>query len=181
MRKCELSKPCSLRKIMNDIVRVEFKRILNKTTLNIILLCLVTFSIFKSLEDLESYKVFDKFGNLEISSMENLRESKKHRIVLNKENLENIINRTDTSKYLYNLNLVRIILANYPTLKMDEITKNELDLFYKERVNNIKNIIDKSPLKYSEKQKQYLLMSANLEEPIEFGYAKGWLNINKGL
>ncbi|MGL4739839.1 MAG: hypothetical protein ACRC41_03425 [Sarcina sp.] len=166
---------------MKDVIRVEFKRILNKTTLNVILLILVTFAIFKSVEYLADYKVLDRAGNLEISAMENLRESKKHRVVLNKENLENVINRTDTSKYLYNLNLVRIVLANYPTLKMDEITNKDIEKFYELRFENIINIIDKSPLKYSQYQKEYLLSNVNLEETIEFGYAKGWLNINKGL
>lgn len=166
---------------MSDVIRIEFKRILNKTTIYIILLILVSFSVFKSIEHLSDYKVLDRVGNLEISAIENLRESKKYRVELNQENLENIIKRTDTSKYLYNLNLVRIVLVNYPSLKMDEIVKKDIEKFYEQRFENIINIINKSPLKYSENQKQYLLKNINMEETIEFGYATGWLNLNKGL
>lgn len=167
---------------MKEIIRVERRRILSKKILGIISIIILIFSICSTLKVLDSYNIYDNTGAINIKSRDNLKESKKHITVLNKENLIDIVNGKDTSKYLYNINLLRIILLNYPDKKISEINNSDIENFYKQRNDIINDNIEIGKLKYNQKQKEYLLKQANnLSEPITFGYVEGWKNFNKAL
>lgn len=167
---------------MREIIRVERRRILSRQGLVILSILVLIFSIFTTMKALEDYNIPDSTGMISIKSKDNLKESKKHRTVLNQQNLNDIVKGKDKSKYLYNINLLRIMLLNYPDKKIGEINNEDIKNFYKQRNEMITTNIESGILKYSKEEKEYLFKEIKeLESPLTVGYAEGWENFNKVL
>ncbi len=166
---------------MNSIIFVELKRILDKRILTIFLGLILLFSILNIINVLNKYNVYDNAGNIEITALDNLKESKKneHRIILDYNNMLNIINREDKSKYMYNTNLVYLLLGVFKDKNFDEITENDIENFYKQRVDNF----DESKIGFLDEEKQkYVIEKANeLQEPLLVGYSLGWSTVNSSM
>ncbi|MGL5614674.1 MAG: hypothetical protein ACRDD2_00355 [Sarcina sp.] len=167
---------------MKEVIKVERSRILSKKILLLIVIGTLIFSIFNNIKIFKTYNVYDNKGEILIHSRDNLKESKKHRILLNEENIGNIIDGKDTSKYLYNINLLRIMLLNYPDKKINEINKEDIKRFYIQRNELINDSLQNGKLNYSEKEKEYLNIEINnFKNPLIIGYGEGWKNFNKAL
>lgn len=163
---------------MKEIIRVERKRIFNSRNFFCFLVVLIGFSLFSSFNSLKKYNVYDSEGNVIISNVENLKESKKHETLLNEQALKDVVKRTDKSKYLYNSNLVTIVASNY-NKKINELTDDDLANFYKQRIQNVsKNLGGAAAITDIEK---VVSKSEKLEQPMRLGYAEGWKNLNNDL
>lgn len=167
---------------MREVIRVERRRILNKKGLGIIFILVLIFSIFTTMEALENYNIIDSTGRITIKSKDNLKKSKRYRTILDEQNLNDIVKGKDKSKYLYNINLLRIMLLNYPDKKINEITNEDIKNFYKQRDEMITTNVESGILKYRKEEKEYLFKEIKeLENPLTVGYAEGWKNFNKTL
>ncbi len=166
---------------MKDIVFVELKRVLNKRIFVIFFCFILVFSFINLVSTLKNYNVYDNVGNIEITSLENLDESKDsvHRITLDYDNMLKIINREDKSKYMYNNNFVFLLLQVFNDKKFDEITESDIEYFY---INRIENFSENRIAFLGEKEKKYVIEKASeLPEPMEVGYSLGWSTINSTL
>lgn len=166
---------------MKDIVFVELKRVLDKRIFVIFFCFLLVFSLTDVVSTLKNYNVYDNVGNIEISSLENLNESKNniHRIAFDYDNMLKIINREDKSKYMYNNNFVFLLLEVFNDKKFDEITESDIVNFYVNRIEDFsENRID---FLGEEEQKYVIEKASKLQEPMEVGYSLGWSTINSTL
>lgn len=169
---------------MREIIRVERKRILNLRSFLLISIVILIFSLFNSKKSLEKYNVYDSSGTIIISSKENLRESrlKKHNLILNKKTLKEVVDRKDTSRYLYNFNLVRLVSFNYKDKKVDELTENDIEKFYSQRISNLRNYLEENLIYYTDKDIGYLISKGKeLKTPLKTGYSEGWKNLNNDM
>ena len=101
---------------MREVIRVERRRILNKKGLGIIFILVLIFSIFTTMEALENYNIIASTGRITIKSKDNLKKSKRYRTILDEQNLNDIVKGKYKSKYLYNINLLRIMPVSYTHL-----------------------------------------------------------------
>ncbi|MEG0295894.1 MAG: hypothetical protein RR620_04180 [Clostridium sp.] len=165
---------------MKEIIRVERKRILNLRMFLVIAVAILIYSVCSSISSLNNYNVYDSSGNIIISSKDNLKESKldKHNKVLNEIELKDIVDRKDTSKYLYNSNLITLVASNYEK-KLEELTESDISNFYNERILNIKNNI--GPSIDEEDIDRLVEKGGELNTPLEIGYAEGWKNLNNDM
>ena len=169
---------------MREIIRVERKRILNLRSFLLISIVILIFSLLNSKKSLEKYNVYDSSGTIIISSKENLRESrlKKHNLILNKKTLKEVVDRKDTSRYLYNFNLVRLVSFNYKDKKVDELTENDIEKFYRQRISNLRNYLEENLIYYTDKDIGYLISKGKeLKTPLKTGYSEGWKNLNNDM
>lgn len=167
---------------MREIIRVERKRVLNIKIFFIMLSLIFIYSIFSCVSNYMDYTVYDSSGNITITANDNLLEYKKNgEIVLNNEKIQEVINRRDKGGYTSYLNLARIILANYSDKKLVDITKEDISEFYNRRLINMEHIFQQMQI-FSHSQVDYLLVkAAQLNAPIEAGYAEGWRNLNNDM
>ncbi|MFV0343892.1 MAG: hypothetical protein ACK5JH_13560 [Anaerocolumna sp.] len=166
---------------MKDIIFVELKRVLDKRIFAIFFFFILVFSSTNIVSTLKNYNVYDNVGNIEISSIENLKESKDniHRITLDYNNMLRIINREDKSKYMYNNNFVFLLLQVFNDKKFDEITESDIKHFYVNRVENFSK--NRIAFLGEEEQKFVIEKVSELQEPMEVGYSLGWSTINSKL
>ncbi|MGL4336893.1 MAG: hypothetical protein ACRCST_08350 [Turicibacter sp.] len=165
---------------MKDIIRVERKRILNFRNFLIMVAGILIFSIVSSIGSLNNYNVYDSEGNIIVAARDNLNESKldKHKIVLDEQALKDVVQRKDTSKYLYNSNLVTLVAANYDK-KVTDLTEEDLGNFYNQRLLNLEENIGGTAM--VEDIEKLVATGANLKTPLQLGYAEGWKNLNNDL
>lgn len=169
---------------MREIIRVERKRILNLRSFLLISIVILIFSFFNSKNSLKKYNVYDSSGTIIISSKDNLRESrlKKHDLMLNKKTLKEVVDRKDTSRYLYNFNLVRLVSFNYKDKKVDELTESDIEKFYSQRISNLRNHLEENLIYYTEGEVDYLISKGKgLKTPLKTGYSEGWKNLNNDM
>lgn len=165
---------------MIEIIKVERKRILSNGLFLIIIAVILIYSLITGLLLLKNYTVYDQQGNILMTAKENLRESKKpqHNVLLNEETIKNVVLSTDTSRYLYNSNLVKLVASNY-NKKIADLTDKNISDFYKQRLANVKLNIRGYP--EEEGFKALIAHSEQLKTPITVGYAEGWKSLNNGL
>lgn len=169
---------------MKEIIKVERKRILGIKTLIIILTAVLVFSIITTVDSLKSYDVFGSSGETAILSRDNLKESKqdKHNAVLDKSKMQEVVDRKDKSRFLYNHNLLRFLSYSYKDIKVEDLTEKDLDNYYIHRIDNIRESLSTSPIKHTKDQKEYLINKAEkMEIPLKIGYAEGWKNLNSSM
>lgn len=166
---------------MSDVILVELNRVLNKRVLIafcgvVLLLCMWGVG-----STLSYYNIYDNVGNLEVSAINNIRESKseEHTIMLDQSNMIKIINREDRSNYLYNMNLVYLLLEVFENKKFEDITEIDVANFYDIRIKNFRNT--KVNFLDIDKQKYVIEKISEMREPIEVGYSLGWLTINSNM
>ncbi|MGL5379341.1 hypothetical protein [Clostridium sp.] len=170
---------------MINLINVERKRIVNKKLWLIIIGFCIAITAIITINDYTSYQAYDSSGNVIISARDNLNESKKNvnRMLLNQEGLEEILLEESRTNYTYDINSIRLLLSIYPDKKFSEISVEDLDSFY---TNRLKLIEDAATSKMFgeltttqvEKVKE---LSSQMETPIISGYAEGWKNINNNL
>jgi hypothetical protein len=169
---------------MREIVRVECKRILNIKTLGLILIIVLAFSIFSSVNNFASYNLYDSSGKVVLSAKDNLAESKKsdHNKALDSEALMDVINGVDKSNYLYNMNTIRVVLSTYNEKHISEMTKEDMDLFYEQRIAALETGALRPLGIFTDEQIEHLLSKGSqLEAPMQVGYAEGWKNLNNDM
>lgn len=165
---------------MKELIRVERKRILNFRNFLIMVAGILIFSIISSIGSLNNYNVYDSEGNIIIAARDNLNESKldKHNIVLDEQALKDVVQRKDTSKYLYNSNLVTLVASNYDK-KLTDLTDEDLSNFYNQRLLNLSENIGGTAM--VEDIEKVVAMGSKLKTPLQLGYAEGWKNLNNDL
>ncbi|TCZ77072.1 hypothetical protein E0485_11435 [Paenibacillus albiflavus] len=169
---------------MREIVRVECKRILNIKTLGLILIIVLAISIFSSVNNFTSYNLYDSSGKVVLSAKDNLAESKKsdHNKALDSEALMDVINGVDKSNYLYNMNTIRVVLSTYNEKHISEMTKEDMDHFYEQRIAALETGALRPLGIFTDEQIEHLLSKASqLEAPMQVGYAEGWKNLNNDM
>jgi len=169
---------------MREIVRVERKRIINKTTFWLILIIGLVFSIFCTVSNFSTYNIYDSSGKVVISAKENLTESKKteHNILLDNQALTDVVSEVDKSNYLYNINVIRLILATYPEKTFSEITQSDIEHFYEQRIATLESGALRPLGIFTEQQIEHLKDKASkMETPLSTGYAEGWKNLNSDM
>ncbi|GAA0106750.1 hypothetical protein UT300013_33750 [Paraclostridium sordellii] len=165
---------------MKEIISIERKRVLNNKSFLIFALVILIFSIFSSLESLKKYNIYDKSGNIVISSKNNLKESKQdnHNKLLDKNVIKNIVDRKDKSKFLYNTNLVTLIASNYDK-NIEDLNDKDISNFYNQRILNVESSIGGSVV--IDELNEVVLDAKSLNTPIKTGYAEGWKNLNNDM
>ena len=165
---------------MKEILRVERKRILNLKSLSIIILIVLVSSIFSTVKLLGKYNIYDSSGKLEITSKENLSKSKgKENIILDEKAIKDVVDRKDSSKYLYNSGLTRLVSSNYVQKKLEDVTEAEIDGFYNIRIDNLKTISGSTRVEYTKEELKHVVSKGeSLKTPLKVGYAEGWKTLN---
>ncbi|MGL5713571.1 MAG: hypothetical protein ACRCXT_13775 [Paraclostridium sp.] len=166
---------------MKEIIRVERKRILNNKSFLIIMVAILIVSILSSVASLKKYNIYDQSGNIVISSKDNLKESKldKHTKLLDENTIKDVVARKDKSKFLYNSNLVTLIVANYEK-RLEDLTDEDISNFYNQRIVNVGDNLGGSAMI---EDIEIMVSNAknNLSTPIKIGYAEGWKNLNNDM
>lgn len=165
---------------MKEIIRVERKRILSLRYFLIFCMIILVFSIFSSIWSLKDYNVYDSSRNLLINSRDNLKESKldKYNTVLDEKTIKDVVDRKDKSKYLYNLNLVRLIASNYEK-KVEELTADDINNFYNQKVLNVKKSLFETGMGSNIDKVEAKAKEVNT--PLKIGYSEGWKNLNNDM
>lgn len=165
---------------MKEIIRVERKRILSLRNFLIFCAIILVFSIVSSLNSLKNYNIYDSSRNILINSRDNLKESKldKHITVLDEKTIKDVVDRKDTSKYLYNSNLVTLIASNYEK-KVEELTDDDISNFYNNRILNIKENLYEIGMFYN--ADKLATKGEDLNTPLKLGYSEGWKNLNNDM
>lgn len=172
---------------MRSVANIERKRILNRKVLIVISILIIGFSIVTAVSNLNNYNIYDQTGEVEISGWGNIKESKKkeHNSVLDENTLQDIVDRKDKSKYVYNSSNVRIANSVYMDKKLSELTKDDIKNFYDSRNGIINDMIGNSGQingELTEVQINHFMKSSNsVKTPIEIGYAEGWKNLNNDM
>ncbi|MEF9952885.1 MAG: hypothetical protein RR840_07960 [Clostridium sp.] len=172
---------------MKKVIKSELKRILSMQVIIILFILVFGFSFVSSILKVNSYNIYNASGEVEISGWDNIRESQKksHNMILNQEGLIDIVKRKDKSKYIYNINAVRIANSVYLDKKLAELTDKNIKEFYLNRevlLNKIISSYDKNNQGISAKERKYLTDKiSKLKTPIEIGYAEGWKNLNNDM
>ncbi|MBO0581989.1 hypothetical protein EXQ44_08170 [Clostridium botulinum] len=164
---------------MEEIIRVERKKILNLRNFFILSAIILIFSIFSSIMSLNNYNVYDSQGSIIISSKDNLKESKlnTHNTLLNEKTLKDIVEKKDKSKYLYNSNLITLVASNYEK-KVKELTNDDIRNFYNQRITNVKKNLGGATVEDIDKLASE---GEKLNTPLQLGYAEGWKNLNNDM
>lgn len=169
---------------MREIVNVECKRILNRKLLGVILIISLVFSIFCVISNFNTYNIYDSSGKVIISSKENLAESKKgkHNVTLDKQTLVKLVNNEDINNYLYNITPLRLLLATYQDKNVSDLTENDLERFYEQRIDTLEYSAIRSIGNFTDEQIGYLKTKVSqMEKPLQIGYSEGWKNLNNDL
>lgn len=169
---------------MKEIVRVECNRVMNRKVLGLIIIVGFAFSIFCTMNNFSSYSVYDSSGKVVISAKENLTESKKaeHNILLDKNTITDIVNGVDKSNYLYNINTIRLLLATYQDKNISELTQNDIEHFYEQRIDSLETSGLRPFGIFTEEQIEHLKAEASkVETPLPIGYSEGWKNLNNDM
>lgn len=166
---------------MKEIIKVERKRILNNKFFLIIIAIVSIISIISSFSSLKKYNVYDQSGNIIISSKDNLKESKldKHNKLLDEKAIKDVVDRKDKSKFLYNSNIVTLVVANYDK-KLEDLNDEDISKFYNQRIENVAENIGGAAMA-DDIDEVVQRAKNNLRTPIEIGYAEGWKNLNNDL
>ena len=174
------------RKNVNEVVRVELKRVLKPWVFVTIMAAVLIYSVYTGFNIFAGYNISDANGTIKITAKENLEKSKKYTALLDENTLLDVVERKDTSQLLYNSNLVLMVARNYDK-KVTELTKHDLQNFYKNRIEGLMNWaefqVDTEILPpSSEKKTNYLEKQAqNLETPLRLGYKEGWQSLNSNM
>ena len=92
--------------------------------------------------------------------------------------MKDIVDRKDKSKYVYNTNNVKIANSVYIDKKLSELTDEDIENFYSNRLNLVDDIIKYSGNLTDTKINYLTKNSRDVKTPIKTGYAEGWKNLN---
>lgn len=162
---------------MKDFIKVEERRIFSNKCFIVLIGVVFVYSITMGFTYLKQYDIYDANGNKVISAIDNITESKKHKHILNEQNILDVISRKDTSLYLYNTNLTKLIAINY-NKKIIDLNNDDINRFYNQRALNVISNMRGSAM---QSDIDYIYDKANSINPIEVGYAEGFKNLNNEL
>lgn len=169
---------------MKEIIKVEGKRVLSRNMLLLFFLIVGLFSVYSSYVATKNYNVRDESG-IAVKWNVNLEHAKNyfHGQQINDEYLLSMKSKEDSLLYVDETNLETLVYMNYDGKKLTDLSNEEIEKFYLERVKRIRENLDNNGnIVYSNQELYDFLQRAEKLTALSMGYAEGWkvLNVDMG-
>lgn len=167
---------------MTEIIKIESKRILGKEKFLVFLAIVLLLSACSTYMSLKHFMV-QKVDGTVVTWQENLHHTKK--ILQGKSinwELIDSVRKQDNNIYAAENKLDEIVRLNYEGKSVQELTDEEIRNFYQIRLLRIRTMLEENQsIKYTQEEKEHFLLKAKKMEEIPFGYAEGWIILNKDM
>lgn len=165
---------------MFSLINAERKRILPKKIVIFFLLFLLIYTGYGTYQSLKHYEIWGNKG-VSVSAKDNLNYTKDN--TKNKwmgpEYMKSLRDGPFVHRYLDRVNMDSLCYINYGERVLRDLSDQDFDQFYQNRLAIVKTTIESS--NYTKEEKNGLMKKENQYKKLSMGYAEGWKNLNTNL
>lgn len=147
----------------------------------VFLAVILLLSIYSSYQSVKGYELWNRNGYV-ANGRENLRHAKENASDMEIEQALAMLREKGEAVFVDETNIEMLVNMNYAGKDAGELSNEEINLFFENRLRTIARRLDESSrFTYTEEEKERFLERAGKLTSLTIGYAEGWKALNRDM